>query len=82
MDEHLERDLGVQLVRNLDDFEQLVASEVLVLLVSIDDVHQRSAVLQVLGICRVGLSELLVAWKVLDVELDVWVVRNACEREV
>ena len=43
MDEHFEDDVGVDLVRLLDDFVQLVASRVFVRLVSVDHVDQGAA---------------------------------------
>lgn len=71
MDEHLENDVGVDLVRKLNNFVEFVASSVFVGLLSIDDVDQGATALESVNILH---RELFCPWKVLDLKLDVWVV--------
>ena len=74
MDEHLECDGGVDLVGHSDDFEELVAAHVFVLLLRINHVDQRSTILERLLVHV--LPQLLRSWIVLDLELDVRVVAD------
>ena len=76
MDEDLEGDAGVDLVSHFDDLKELVAAHVLVLLLRVDDVDERAALLECHLVLWVVLSELLCPWEVLDLKLNVWIVSD------
>lgn len=78
VDEHFESDERVNLMRHLDDLEQLVAGDVFVGLVSIDHIDERAALAEGLHILRRQILELLLPRKVLNLELNVWVIRIIC----
>lgn len=74
MDEHLERDVGVNLVGHFDNLKKLVTSVIFIRLMSVNNINERTTRFESCDILLVFVIELFGSWKVFDLELNMWIV--------
>jgi len=76
VDENLKCDVWVDFVSHFDNFKQLIATSIFILLMCINNIYEGPTLPKCLNIIWIVFSELFSTRKILDLELNIRVVIN------
>ena len=74
MNKYFKSDIRVDLVSNFDDFKEFVTRHLFVLLVRVDNINQRTTLLESDHIFRILFTEFFGSWEVFYLKLNVSVI--------